>query len=202
MEEYSKTLKLTGVKELVVISGISGCGKTTLAKKLAARHNIYLLSVDVCKAELGTQYGFLTDFEKKIFNNTAEEHFKLQCITQMRTQESVIVEYPFSSDWQAFFTECAKSYGYRLIVINLVSKDFKRVYNARVERDKQTDRPKVLLCDAWIPNKVCHYADDADVMDHMYAQWSYQSKTRLAGDETYCVNCEDELWNHQDSTAL
>lgn len=195
MSEKFEQLKLTGAKELVVISGVSGCGKTTLAKKLAAKHNIYVLSVDDCKDELGMQYGFLTEYEKKIFNDTAKRLFKLQCITHMRTQESIIVEYPFSQDWQKFFTECARGYGYKLIVINLVVKDFEHAYCVRAARDRQSDRSEVLLCDVWIPDNICHHATDADVRDHMYAQWSSKDTTQLVGDETYDVYCEEELWN-------
>ena len=194
MSEKLEQLKLTGAKELVVISGVSGCGKTTLAKKLAMKYHIHILSLDACKAELGIKFGFLTEFEKKIFNDAAKENFKLQCITQIRTQESIIVEYPFSQDWQSFFSECARSYGYKLIVINLVAENFDSIYKIRMERDKQSYRPKVLLSDVWIPDKMCHCPDDAEVRQHMYDQWSSKDTTQLVGDETYDVDCEEELW--------
>lgn len=85
--------------------------------------------------------------------------FKLQCITHMRTQDSIIVEYPFSQDWQEFFTECARGYGYKLIVINLVARDFEHAYCVRAARDRQSDRSEVLLCDVWIPDNICHHAN-------------------------------------------
>jgi len=84
-----KSLKiLGGIKVLIVVCGLAGSGKTTLAKTLSRRLNIACIHKDSIKAAIHDKLGLLTNESFSIFTQLIEE--------QLANGVDLIVDSPFN----------------------------------------------------------------------------------------------------------
>jgi len=139
---------------LFIVTGISGSGKTTLALKMKDFFKCKLLSVDSYKEYVFDKYGFKNDYEKRILDSLAHNIFKAKLIKNMRKKKDIIVEYPFSINWQNFFVTVAREYKYTIIIVNCNTEDFQDIWNRRLSRDNSQDRHKGLVAKAYIKDKL------------------------------------------------
>ena len=107
------------MKKIVIITGVSGTGKSTLAKKLYQEiKNSTMLSMDVLAENIYDIAGFKNRKEKQqlkkiyitMFKKILEEVLK-------REDEIVIVEYPFKKEWISFFDKIIEKYNYKAYTI-------------------------------------------------------------------------------------
>lgn len=136
---------------LIIITGMAGSGKTTLANKIVEKYKYLLLSMDDYKVELYEKYGFINEVERKRLWNLAKETFCAEIIFYMRQRKTIIVEYPFDETWQDFFDLITKQYQYKSIVIKCDSREFDDIWTSRVKRDLESNkRPKCLTASKYI----------------------------------------------------
>jgi cytidylate kinase len=79
------------VKRLVVISGKSASGKTTLARKLAKENNWYHIEFDICYLYMGKKLGKTLD-DVRMMNNRHKKDFLLMQKLCSQEYETIIIE--------------------------------------------------------------------------------------------------------------
>lgn len=140
---------------VIVVTGISASGKTTLAKKMKNILNCELLSLDDYKVNIYERFGFKNDYERKILWNMAKNYFQIDVICALQSKKNVIVEYPFDSKWQDFFNVITQNYGYKLIIVNCNTRDFEDIWEIRVKRDSDsTQRPLCLTASVYVKDVI------------------------------------------------
>lgn len=140
---------------LIIISGISSSGKTTLAKGLSKKYNYPVLSMDDYKVKVYEEFGFESEYERKLLWNMAKNMFCTDIIKNARTGCSFIVEYAFDISWQEFFEYVSGEYDFNTIVINCNSRSFEDIWKSRVERDSTcVDRAKCLTASKYVKGKL------------------------------------------------
>lgn len=136
--------ELSHNKVMIVITGISGSGKSTVMKELqetvSDKDTNVFLSVDDFKVREYEKYGFCNGIEKEVLRDKAVNAFKAEIIINARDRRNIIVEYPFAAKWQPFFNYIHDEYGYRLVIVNCNSRDFEEIWRKKVDRDFITDK--------------------------------------------------------------
>lgn len=136
---------------LYVLSGISASGKTTLAKKMQKDFKYNLLSLDNYKEKIYENYGFKNNMERKILLNMAKNEFQSDIIKLARTNQNIIIEYPFDITWQNFFDYIGNEYNYLIVIVNCNTRTFEDIWTSRIERDSNEKlRPLSLTAKAYI----------------------------------------------------
>lgn len=144
---------ITGL--LIIVSGVSFSGKTTLAKDLGRKYYYQVLSMDKYKVDVYDEYGFENEYERKILLEAARDMFQADIIKHARLGRSFIVECSFDKTWQEFFNYVANKYDYNTLIINCSSRSFDDIWKSRVESDSLcTDRNKCLTASKYIKGKV------------------------------------------------
>ena len=93
------------MRNLIITTGISGCGKTALSHYICNRYeNSTLISMDTLKEDI-----------YDIFINLLEECMR-------RNGKNIVIEYPFNKNWQPKFEKLVKQYDYKAITIKLNEK--------------------------------------------------------------------------------
>lgn len=126
------------MKKLIIITGISGTGKTTLSKMLHKKINeSTLLSYDTLSENIYDIVGFRNKKEKKSLQSLNIEIYKKlirECMK--RKDEVIILERPFKKEWIDFFDNLSKQYAYEIYTINVFAKDFKVIWERLLQREK------------------------------------------------------------------
>lgn len=127
--------------KLIIITGISGTGKTTLAKMLHEKINIStLLSYDILSENIYDIVGFRNKKEKKSLQSLNIELYKKlirECMK--RKDEVIILERPFKKEWIDFFDNLSKQYAYEIYTINVFAKNFNLIWKRLLQREKSKE---------------------------------------------------------------
>lgn len=139
-------------KAIVIITGVSCSGKTTLAKKLETQLEALLISVDDIKTTTYDEYGFANNKEHGYCRDLAHAMFRVQLMNIMRFDKpNIIVEYPFADKWQSMFDYLCEEYGYYSIIVDCVPKDLNTWLETKIARDSNYDiRHKGLVAKSYI----------------------------------------------------
>lgn len=151
---------LKKTKTLVVITGISGTGKTTLASEMSKFLDVEMLSFDDFKVQQYETYGFTNEQERLKLWNDAKMEFLRALKLRMFTGATVIVEFPFNTTWQEDFDILRRQYQYELVILNCNTRDFDDIWKKKVERDTNPDtRRDCLGADAYVKGRLCTKRD-------------------------------------------
>lgn len=125
------------MNKLIIITGVSGTGKTTLANILYEKiENSTLLSYDKLSESIYDIVGFKNNNEKKklrILNIKIYKELIEQCM--QRKDKVIILEKPFKKEWKNFFYDLSKKYKYQVYTINIFAKDFETIWNRLLKRE-------------------------------------------------------------------
>lgn len=148
------------MSKLIIITGVSGTGKTTLAKMLNKKlEGSTLLSYDEFIEKIYDMIGFKNKEQKKnlsalnikIYKKLIEECMK-------RKDEIIILEKPFKTEWRDFLGHLTKKYGYQPYTINIFSKDFQTIWNRLLKREiSKEDRHPAHYLDSYYFDKRNEY---------------------------------------------
>ena len=130
------------MKKLIIISGISGTGKTTLAKKMYQKlENSTLISLDILAENIYDIMGFKDKSQKKSLRLIYRKVYKMLIEEAMkRDDEVVIVEYPFKKEWITFFEKMISKYNYQVYTMHLFAKDFETIWKRLNIRESSIER--------------------------------------------------------------
>lgn len=125
------------MKKLIIITGVSGTGKTTLANILYKKiENSILLSYDEFSEKIYDMIGFKNEEQKKHLHCLKLEMYKKlieECM--QREDEIIILEKPFKSEWKNFLKRLITKYKYEAYTINIFAKDFQTIWNRLLKRE-------------------------------------------------------------------
>lgn len=130
------------MKKLIIISGISGTGKTTLARNMYQKiENSTLISLDVLAENIYDIMGFKDREQKRALKTIYKKVYKMLIEEAMkRSDEVVIVEYPFKKEWITFFEKMIGKYDYQVYTIHLFAKDFDTIWKRLQIRENSKER--------------------------------------------------------------
>lgn len=130
------------MKKLIIITGVSGVGKSTIAKALHEKiQNSTLLSFDVLIESIYDIVGFKDISQKnslRIINRKIYKKLLEECLK--RNDEIVITEYPFKKNWINFFESMINKYSYEAYTINIFSKNFDTLWERLKKRENSNQR--------------------------------------------------------------
>lgn len=130
------------MKKLIIISGISGVGKSTLARKMYQKiENSTLISMDILAENIYDIMGFKDKEQKKALQLLYKKVYKMLIEEAMkRNDEVVIAEYPFKKEWITFFKKMIGKYDYQVYTIHLFAKDFDTIWKRLQIRENSVER--------------------------------------------------------------
>ena len=125
------------MKKLIIITGVSGVGKTTLAQILYKKlENSILLSYDEFSEKIYDIIGFKNKEQKKhLYYLKIEMYKKLIEECMQREDEIIILEKPFKIEWNDFLKNLITKYEYETYTINIFAKDFETIWNRLSKRE-------------------------------------------------------------------
>lgn len=144
------------MKKLIIITGVSGTGKSSLSQSLNNRiDNSTLLSFDKVLENIHDIMGFKDKTQKKSLRKLSTIIYK-KLIEEAcdRGDEVIIIEYPFRKKWLNFFLKLINKYNYEVYTINMFAKNFDIIWNRLLKREmsKQERHPSHYL-DFYNPKK-------------------------------------------------
>ena len=126
------------MKKIIIITGISGTGKSSLSKKLYNEiENSTLLSYDELSESIYDIIGFKNIEDKKSLQLLNMELYKRLIEEAMKREDEVIIlEKPFACEWKETLKNLIKKYKYQVCTINMYARDFDTIWNRLLKREK------------------------------------------------------------------
>lgn len=126
------------MNKLIIITGISGTGKTTLAKTLYNKiENSTLLSYDELSESIYDIVGFKNINEKRTLQLLNEDMYKRLIEESMKRKDEVIIlDKPFRKEWIDFFDSLTEKYSYKVYTINMFAESFDIIWKRLLKREK------------------------------------------------------------------
>ena len=126
------------MNKLIIITGVSGTGKTTLAKMLYEKiNNSTLLSYDELTENIYDMVGFKDKKQKDNLKYLNIEIYKRLIEECMRRKDKIIIlEKPFKKEWKEFLEKLGKKYRYEVYTINMFCKNFETIWDRLIKREK------------------------------------------------------------------
>lgn len=126
------------MNKLIIITGISGTGKTTLAKTLYNKiENSTVLSYDELSESIYDIVGFKNINEKRTLQLLNEDMYKRLIEESMKRKDKVIIlDKPFRKEWRDFFASLTEKYSYKVYTINMFAESFDIVWKRLLKREK------------------------------------------------------------------
>lgn len=125
------------MKKLIIVTGISGTGKTYLTKELYNKiENSILLSFDKINEDVNDILGFKDEKQKKSLKPLKKKIYKILIEECMKREDEVIIlEKPFKIEWKKYFQKILQKYDYEVYTINMFAKDFNTIWNRLLKRE-------------------------------------------------------------------
>lgn len=142
------------MKKLIILTGISGTGKTTLSKYIQSKmDHVTVITVDAIFEQICEIIGFNNEKEKKRNRTIALNCFRKMLEECMkREDEIIIVEYPFRMAWESFFKRISNQYNYDVLTAKLYGETFKEIYERACIRDLSKERNIIHEASFYKPN--------------------------------------------------
>ena len=123
--------------KLIIITGVSGTGKTTLARILHEKlKNSIFLSYDELSEKIYDIIGFKNKEQKKSLCCLNISIYKKLIKESMQREDKIIIlEKPFKKEWKKILNDLANKYGYEIYTINIFAKDFQTIWNRLLKRE-------------------------------------------------------------------
>lgn len=143
------------MKKLIILTGISGTGKTTLSKYIQKNiDNTTIITVDEIFEKVCEIIGFHNERQKKANRTIALNCFKKMLEECMKREDKIIViDYPFKIKWRDFFNKITEKYGYDTLTVKLYGESFEEVYKRACIRDLSSQRNIIHEVSSYIPSK-------------------------------------------------
>lgn len=143
------------MKKLIILTGISGVGKTTLLKYMQKNiDNTTAITVDEIFEKICEIIGFYNEKQKKRNRKIALKCFKEMLEQCMKREDKIIIiDYPFSIKWYEFFVKISKKYNYDTLTVKLYGETFEEIYKRTCIRDLSNERNIIHEISSYIPNK-------------------------------------------------
>lgn len=168
------------MKKLIIITGISGSGKSTVAAYLNKHLSSTLISLDTLKENIFDIIGFKNELQKNELKPLIYNIFILlldECLK--REDECVIVEFPFSASWKEKFESLVLKYGYDAITIKVKNRGFETIYENLKRRNEGNQRHPAHSLKRYIPHESIKYKStnelDYDELKQDYITDKYTS---------------------------
>ncbi len=125
------------MKKLIIVTGVSGTGKTALAEMLYNKiENSILLSYDKISEDIYDTVGFKNKEQKNSLRIVKLEIYKMLIEECMKREDEVIIlEKPFKIKWKNYFEKLSQKYEYQVYTINMFAKDFDTIWNRLLKRE-------------------------------------------------------------------
>lgn len=125
------------MKKLIIVTGVSGTGKTSITKELYNKiENSILLSYDEISEAINDTIGFKNEEQKKSLRLLKNKIYKMlieECMK--REDEIIILEKPFKVKWKEYLQKVSQKYNYEIYTINMFAKDFDTIWNRLLKRE-------------------------------------------------------------------
>lgn len=153
------------MKTLIIVTGVSGIGKTTISSFL---YNYYeestLISIDQLKEKIYDIAGYKNKQEKDALKDIVYNLFTSMLDECMhRSDKIIIVEYPFSKKWQSIFQNLMEKYSYDAVTINVKTKDYEKVFELVDERNNSSKRHVTHSLYTYNPKKKMEYKSTNEI---------------------------------------
>lgn len=130
------------MKKLIILTGISGTGKTTMAKYIQEKlENVTIITVDTILENLCDIVGFKDkEQKKKIRSLTKKTSKKLLELCMEREDEIIVIDYPFSKIWEKYFKRISEKYQYDVLTVKMYGESFEDIWDRVYQRDMSDER--------------------------------------------------------------
>lgn len=178
------------MKRLIIITGISGCGKTTIAKKLYMHfEKSTVLSMDTLRENIYDLVGFYSKAQKEALKEPTYEIFQtLLQICMKRQDETIIIEFPFHPRWQQVFENYLNVYQYTAITVHVYGIDYDDIYEKLQKRNNSATRHPAHSLAVYNPKYRKQYISKNEL--------SYQSQKKDYENKKYTTICLGKVVNY------
>ena len=145
------------MKKLIILTGVSGTGKTTLAKYMQKElNNATVITVDTIFENICDIIGFRNIKQKNKIRLLAKKFSKnilVECMK--RNDEIIIIDYPFSKKWEGYFQKVSRKFEYDVLTVKMYGKTFEDIWNRVCKRDISKERHIIHGIDCYnVKNKI------------------------------------------------
>lgn len=186
------------MKKLIIITGISGIGKTTLAKYIQRELNhVTIITVDSLLENICDMIGFSNKEQKESIRKLTKKFCKKileECMK--REDEVIIIEYPFSQSWKNYFEKVSTQYQYDVLTLKLYRENFEECWEKVYERDLSPIRHIIHETDCYHPQENCLI--DRNLQSKETLKFLYENEKRT----DFVVGTELKIINQDNNTSL
>ena len=178
----------------ILVTGIPASGKSTMAKAIAEKLNLPVISKDTIKELLFDHVGFRSREEKVNLGIASMEIMYYAAEQLMKAGQPFVLENNFEYSSERGIKDLLEKYQYPALTITLTG-DYEVIFQRFLERDASPDRHRGHVVNDCYPEKRSVSPEDAKITSISYENYMQGIKQR--GFDTFSV---DGKWIRVDTT--